>query len=124
MLAGEATCPAETYPHALARYVMVISEGNAVHAATGASRVALHATVDIALQAVPRTHADVTAWQRRHHITLDLITCTPPADRGRHVEVKRAEVQPSGHRAANSRRPPAEIYLPAQAFSCPGRAAA
>ncbi|MEU9394140.1 hypothetical protein AB0D86_29620 [Streptomyces sp. NPDC048324] len=40
---------------------MVISESNAMHAAAGASRAALHATVDIALHAVPRTHADVTA---------------------------------------------------------------
>ncbi|MFJ9836482.1 TetR/AcrR family transcriptional regulator [Streptomyces sp. NPDC101169] len=51
--------PAGTDPHALARYVMVVSEGNAVHATAGAARAALHATVDIALQAIPRTHADV-----------------------------------------------------------------
>ncbi|MGW9031616.1 TetR/AcrR family transcriptional regulator [Streptomyces sp. NPDC055722] len=57
----EGDLPAGTDPHALARYVMVVSEGNAVHAAAGAARAALHATVDIALQAVPRTHADVGA---------------------------------------------------------------
>ncbi|MFJ9732822.1 TetR/AcrR family transcriptional regulator [Streptomyces sp. NPDC101171] len=55
----EGDLPAGTDPHALARYVMVVSEGNAVHATAGAARAALHATVDIALQAIPRTHADV-----------------------------------------------------------------
>lgn len=45
--------PAGTDPLALARYVMVVSEGNAVHAAAGAERATLHATVDIALRAVP-----------------------------------------------------------------------
>ncbi|BBH71696.1 TetR family transcriptional regulator [Actinoplanes sp. OR16] len=45
--------PPEVDPVALARYVMVVSEGNAVHAAAGASRAALHATVDIALRALP-----------------------------------------------------------------------
>ncbi|MET8631533.1 TetR/AcrR family transcriptional regulator [Streptomyces sp. NPDC004680] len=54
----EGDLPAGTDPHALARYVMVVSEGNAVHAAAGAARAALHGTVDIALQAIPRTHAD------------------------------------------------------------------
>ncbi|SNX55740.1 TetR family transcriptional regulator [Streptomyces sp. TLI_55] len=53
----EGDLPTGTDPHALARYVMVVSEGNAVHAAAGAARAALHATVDIALQAVPRPHA-------------------------------------------------------------------
>ncbi|MFI6663151.1 TetR/AcrR family transcriptional regulator [Streptomyces sp. NPDC050523] len=47
--------PADTDPAALARYVMVVSEGNAVHAAAGADRHALHATVDIALRALPVT---------------------------------------------------------------------
>lgn len=51
--------PADTDPHALARYVMVVSEGNAVHAAAGVPRAALHTTVDIALRAVPRSHARV-----------------------------------------------------------------
>ncbi|MCY1145432.1 TetR/AcrR family transcriptional regulator [Actinoplanes sp. Pm04-4] len=46
--------PAGTDPAALARYVMTVSEGNAVHAAAGVDRASLHATVDIALKAVPR----------------------------------------------------------------------
>ncbi|MEU9384811.1 TetR/AcrR family transcriptional regulator [Streptomyces sp. NPDC048279] len=49
----EGDLPAGTDPLALARYVMVVSEGNAVHATAGAGRAALHATVDIALRAVP-----------------------------------------------------------------------
>ncbi|MFJ9713881.1 TetR/AcrR family transcriptional regulator [Streptomyces sp. NPDC101234] len=49
----EGDLPADTDPLALARYVMVVSEGNAVHATAGAGRAALHATVDIALRAVP-----------------------------------------------------------------------
>ncbi|PWI12974.1 TetR family transcriptional regulator [Streptomyces sp. Act143] len=53
----EGDLPAGTDPHALARYVMVVSEGNAVHAAAGVPRADLHATVDIALQAIPRSHA-------------------------------------------------------------------
>ncbi|MFI0718273.1 TetR/AcrR family transcriptional regulator [Streptomyces sp. NPDC021224] len=51
--AAEGDLPAGTDPVALARYVMVVSEGNAVHAAAGAGREALHATVDVALRAVP-----------------------------------------------------------------------
>jgi hypothetical protein len=31
---------------------MVVSEGNAVHAAAGADRASLHATIDIALTAI------------------------------------------------------------------------
>jgi AcrR family transcriptional regulator len=50
---SEGDLPAETDPAALARFVMVVSEGNAVHAAAGASRAQLHATVDIALKAIP-----------------------------------------------------------------------
>ncbi|MGW4880130.1 TetR/AcrR family transcriptional regulator [Streptomyces sp. NPDC004262] len=50
---AEGDLPADTDPAALARYVMVVSEGNAVHAAAGAERAALHATVDLALRAVP-----------------------------------------------------------------------
>ena len=50
---AEGDLPAGTDPLTLARYVMVVSEGNAVHAAAGAGRAALHATVDIALRAVP-----------------------------------------------------------------------
>jgi AcrR family transcriptional regulator len=44
---------AGTDPAALARYVMTVSEGNAVHAAAGVDRASLHATVDLALRAVP-----------------------------------------------------------------------
>ena len=46
--------PAGTDPAALARYVMTVSEGNAIHAAAGVDRASLHATVDIALNAIPR----------------------------------------------------------------------
>lgn len=49
----EGDLPAGTDPVALARYVMVVSEGNAVHAAAGAGRAGLHATIDIALRAIP-----------------------------------------------------------------------
>jgi AcrR family transcriptional regulator len=49
----EGDLPAGTDPAALARYVMSVSEGNAVHAAAGAGRAAVHATVDIALRAIP-----------------------------------------------------------------------
>ena len=45
--------PAGTDPSALARYVMTVSEGNAVHAAAGVDRASLHATVDLALRAIP-----------------------------------------------------------------------
>jgi AcrR family transcriptional regulator len=51
---GEGDLPADADPVALARYVMSVSEGNAVHAAAGADRASVHATVDIALRAVPR----------------------------------------------------------------------
>lgn len=50
---AEGDLPPDTDPVALARYVMVVSEGNAVHAAAGVPRAALHASVDIALRAVP-----------------------------------------------------------------------
>ncbi|MEV6343267.1 TetR/AcrR family transcriptional regulator [Actinoplanes sp. NPDC051851] len=50
---AEGDLPAGTDPAGLARYVMVVSEGNAVHAAAGADRASLHRTVDIALRAVP-----------------------------------------------------------------------
>jgi AcrR family transcriptional regulator len=46
----EEDLPADTDPVALARYVMVVSEGNAVHAAAGATRRQLHATVELALK--------------------------------------------------------------------------
>lgn len=39
-------------PRALARFVMALSEGHAVHAAAGATREELQASVDIALRAV------------------------------------------------------------------------
>jgi AcrR family transcriptional regulator len=51
-LASAPDLAAGTDPAALARYVMVVSEGNAVHAAAGVDRASLHATVDIALRAV------------------------------------------------------------------------
>jgi AcrR family transcriptional regulator len=51
-LASAPDLAAGTDPAVLARYVMVVSEGNAVHAAAGVDRASLHATVDIALRAV------------------------------------------------------------------------
>lgn len=50
----EGDLPTGTDAVALARYVMVVSEGNAVHAAAGVDRAALYATVDIAMNAIPR----------------------------------------------------------------------
>jgi AcrR family transcriptional regulator len=50
----EGDLPAGTDAVALARYVMVVSEGNAVHAAAGVDRASLHATVDVAMRAIPR----------------------------------------------------------------------
>ncbi|SEN88168.1 TetR/AcrR family transcriptional regulator [Actinacidiphila rubida] len=58
---AEGDLPAGTDARELARYVMVVSEGNAVHAAAGAARATLHATVDIALRAVPRARAGNSA---------------------------------------------------------------
>jgi len=49
----EGDLPPGTDAGALARYVMSVSEGNAVHAAAGVDRASLHATVDIALRAIP-----------------------------------------------------------------------
>ncbi|MEU6024797.1 TetR/AcrR family transcriptional regulator [Micromonospora sp. NPDC047134] len=46
----------DTDVRALARFVMALSEGHAVHAAAGASREELHASVDIALRAVDTLH--------------------------------------------------------------------
>jgi hypothetical protein len=43
---------AEADARALARFVMVFSEGFAVHAAAGAERDDLHASIGIALRAV------------------------------------------------------------------------
>jgi AcrR family transcriptional regulator len=39
-------------PRALARFVMALSEGHAVHASAGASQADLHASIDIALRAI------------------------------------------------------------------------
>jgi AcrR family transcriptional regulator len=51
--ADEGDLPAGTDHAALARYVMTVSEGNAVHAAAGVDRESLLATVDIAMGAIP-----------------------------------------------------------------------
>lgn len=51
-LARAADLPADVDARALARFVMALSEGHAVHAAAGASRASLHASVDIAMRAV------------------------------------------------------------------------
>ncbi len=50
--AKEGDLPDGVDARALARFVMTLSEGNAVHAAAGASRDDLQASVDIALRAV------------------------------------------------------------------------
>ena len=50
--AAEGDLPAGVDATALARFVMTLSEGHAVHAAAGASRADLQASVDIALRAV------------------------------------------------------------------------
>ncbi|AGZ40938.1 TetR/AcrR family transcriptional regulator [Actinoplanes friuliensis] len=50
--AAEGDLPEGVDPGALARFVMVISEGHAVHAAAGAARADLHASVDIAMRAL------------------------------------------------------------------------
>ena len=50
--AAEGDLPDGVDPRALARFVMVLSEGNAVHAAAGARRADLHAAVDIAMRAL------------------------------------------------------------------------
>jgi AcrR family transcriptional regulator len=50
----EGDLPSGTDPVALARYVMTVSEGNAVHAAAGVPRAQLHTTIDFALKAVPQ----------------------------------------------------------------------
>ncbi|MGW4681539.1 TetR/AcrR family transcriptional regulator [Micromonospora taraxaci] len=50
--AKEGDLPDGMDPGALARFVMALSEGHAVHAASGASREDLHASVDIALRAL------------------------------------------------------------------------
>ncbi|GIJ51464.1 TetR family transcriptional regulator [Virgisporangium aliadipatigenens] len=50
--AAEGDLPQGVDARAVARFVMALSEGHAVHAAAGASREELHASVDIALRAV------------------------------------------------------------------------
>ncbi|MGN9909886.1 TetR/AcrR family transcriptional regulator [Phytohabitans sp. LJ34] len=50
--AKEGDLPPGMDVRALARFVMALSEGHAVHAAAGASREDLHASIDIALRAV------------------------------------------------------------------------
>jgi AcrR family transcriptional regulator len=51
--AAEGELPEDVDPRALARFVMALSEGHAVHAAAGAGRADLHASVDIAMRAMP-----------------------------------------------------------------------
>jgi hypothetical protein len=51
--AAEGDLPDDVDPGALARFVMVLSEGHAVHAAAGAGRADLHASIDIAMRALP-----------------------------------------------------------------------
>jgi AcrR family transcriptional regulator len=50
--AKEGDLPDGMDARALARFVMALSEGHAVHAAAGASREDLHASIDVALRAV------------------------------------------------------------------------
>jgi AcrR family transcriptional regulator len=51
---AEGDLPAATDPVALARFVMALSEGHAVHAAAGVDRAGLEASVEIGLRAIPR----------------------------------------------------------------------
>jgi AcrR family transcriptional regulator len=51
--AAEGDLPDGLDPRALARFVMALSEGHAVHAAAGASRADLHSSVDMAMRAMP-----------------------------------------------------------------------
>jgi AcrR family transcriptional regulator len=50
--AADGDLPDGVDPHALARFVMALSEGHAVHAAAGASRADLHASIDVAMRAL------------------------------------------------------------------------
>jgi AcrR family transcriptional regulator len=52
--AVEGDLPDGVDPSALARFVMALSEGHAVHAAAGASRAELHASVDVAMRVLPQ----------------------------------------------------------------------
>lgn len=58
--AAEGDLPDGIDPRALARFVMALSEGHAVHAAAGAGRAELHASVDIAMRAMPVTPRSAT----------------------------------------------------------------
>ena len=51
--AADGDLPDGVDPRALARFVMVVSEGHAVHAAAGAGRADLHASIDIAMRVLP-----------------------------------------------------------------------
>ena len=51
--AAEGDLPEDIDPRALARFVMALSEGHAVHAAAGATRADLYASVDVAMRAMP-----------------------------------------------------------------------
>ncbi|MEU0790076.1 helix-turn-helix domain-containing protein [Amycolatopsis sp. NPDC005961] len=51
--AAEGDLPEGVDPRALALFVMALSEGHAVHAAAGASRADLHASIDVAMRALP-----------------------------------------------------------------------
>jgi len=50
--AAEGDLPDGVDPRALARFVMALSEGHAVHAATGAAREELQASVDVAMRVI------------------------------------------------------------------------
>lgn len=50
--AAEGDLPAGVDARGLARFVMALSEGHAVHAAAGANREELHASIDVAMRAV------------------------------------------------------------------------
>jgi AcrR family transcriptional regulator len=56
----EGDLPPGTDPDVLARYVMVVSEGNAVHATAGVGKAGLDAVIDLALRAVPAPVGDRT----------------------------------------------------------------
>ncbi|MFK8250438.1 TetR/AcrR family transcriptional regulator [Ancylobacter terrae] len=49
----EGDLPAGVDPAALARYILIVTEGMSVHAASGASRAALHEVVDLAMRNWP-----------------------------------------------------------------------
>jgi AcrR family transcriptional regulator len=51
--AADGDLPDGVDPRALARFVMALSEGHAVHAAAGTSRADLHASIDVAMRVLP-----------------------------------------------------------------------